>query len=917
MHTQARVSEGSVPGVGASGEPTSLSGSHVSKALVDWGSVESLVGQLAELVPVDAASAGPATVGVLAPLIAPYLLLEDLHRLASRSLLRDRCAQEKLTERLDELLKRRPDLEAAGKAILADGEPNESPCGARHGSPPSELGEPILRFEAVSELLVAAAKLCSNGSGASRAVLAVLGLLASAATLERLRSAHAQRGPEGLVDELNWLAGTRFVREGEPPVMRTMMGGMPGAPGLPTGGQPGLGGGLPPGLSLPPGLGRPPAGPGGVIPPSGPPDGGLPDFLGTWLKKLREKRWWDPEIWDHRPIIGPPSYDYRTLRCAIALGKLVAARLAKPARPAKVVWSDNITAIHAPNPCAGALLRIEGHGFGKPRPPNIGLMLPLGGECTPWDFTSGTWTDTRIEITMPVNITSGPIGFVDLSYVAAYNAWADAVNNAILNLKLAGCGSGPVLEEHFHECPPATSVNALAAGAAFIQAFLVEGAADAVMEPGQVFTLSWDVVNSTNVQLERVGGSGPLLQGATVRNGLPEVGSMALTAAHAASETWRYRLTATGRCGNAVAEIVVHASKQPQLRIESVEVTQGLQTIPPTMELVAGKATVVRVSVRHGLGGWGGDVVPGVRGRLQLRYGASSSVWLDPANGSLPMAPTPGASISVVANPQRQNTNDTLNFLVPGALCTGTPSLRIEVTVDGFDARPGFAGFTETTTSGSTRAEFKLRRTLELRFVRTNWNGTVSSAAECDKGIRDCLPMIPTPNFNVAPANVGVLTAAPGAAADMFEDLLDQVDELHNCDWWESLTEWLGSDCPDDDGAIWVAVTTAVSGGLAQRPGNCMTAGTVFVSTMAHEMSHNLDQRHLTSTCTGGGTPENADDGASWPNAGQIADVPFDITTNAALQSATGLWDIMTYCNRPDRWPTALRWSRLWSRVGA
>src|SRR5262249_51794907 len=155
----------------------------------------------------------------------------------------------------------------------------------------------------------------------------------------------------------------------------------------------------------------------------------------------------------------------------------------------------------------------------------------------------------------------------------------------------------------------ATPFNHLRAGAAIIKSFTINLEALHVAEPTDALTLAWDVVNAEQIQIVRTSSTGPLLNGSTVLNNPPASSSLALGAAgHAGPQRFTYHLTAVGPCGTADAEVAVIATKRPGLRIEQVEVTQGIQTIPPTVRFVAQKPTVVRVTVRHGLNGWGGNM---------------------------------------------------------------------------------------------------------------------------------------------------------------------------------------------------------------------------------------------------------------------------------------------------------------------
>ena len=337
------------------------------------------------------------------------------------------------------------------------------------------------------------------------------------------------------------------------------------------------------------------------------------------------------------------------------------------------------------------------------------------------------------------------------------------------------------------------------------------------------------------------------------------------------------------------------------------------------MRLVERKPTVVRVTVRHGLAGWGPNAVAGVRGRIRVRRGVQVSPWYDAANGSLPMAATPGASITVSANPQRNLTNDTLNFLIPPAWCTGTVWFQIEVRVAGFGAGDGFAGYDQLVTGSTGTFLFEPRRTLELRYIRVNWGGSTPSDATCVGTLQSAVPLLPTPTANIFPlAGVGVQNPSGTGDGDR-NALLDDFDDRHNCSLWEALTEWLGSDCPDDDGTLWVLIPGMFYRGRAKDiPSNVCFTPPSDGPYAAHELAHCLNQTHVGLMCANGQQAQGGDPASAWPNNAQLADVPFDVTRNVALSLAgTGVFDVMTYCGTPNNtWPMPARWQRLWDRIG-
>jgi hypothetical protein len=867
--------------------------------IVAWRRIERLAVAITDIIQVERVDGLSDTKSLLYPLLLPYLLLNELQAHARSVLLGSEAAKCKLRARLTDLAVRSPDISAAARALAYA---TATSCDCQDFSA-SGAELTTLDFDALLELLAAVYRINSNGQKLTwdtPGVAEVVGLAALCTPLEKLHAAHAEHGEDGLVREMQWMAATAL-----PPLQRTMGLGAPGPP--PGWGAPGL-----PPLPGKPTPGKPPLGP----------DDDTGERIKQWLTGLVHSRrkpfHFDPEIWDHRPIFKGPSNDTRTLQCLLAYGRFVNSLPDPPARPAKVIWSDNITSVTATQPCAGATVVIRGAGFGQPKPANIALVLALDGVCTPIAIPASKWSDTKIEVKLPPNITSSAVGFVDLNYVNAYNAWADQINAAwqqVGNKVLAACARhrAPPPTKHFAECPPVTPVNYLSAGAATIKSFTVNGEAITAAEPSDGVLLEWETVNAIDVRLERTSPSGPLLGGALSVNSLPAVGSYLLDAPnHSGPQLFTYRLTAVGPCGDAVKEITVVATKEPRLRIESIEVTQGIQRLDQSVRLVAQKPTVVRVTVRHGLNGWGSDSVPKVAGRMRVYTTSGSHPWVSPLNV------TPGNQITVVAAPQRANTNDTLNFLAPTWLCVGDDvRFEVEIRVNGFDARSGFAGYSESASKFVGPLTFTPRRALDFRYIRVNWAGSPApNDATCQQTLLGAVPLLPAP-FATVTALAGVGAQNPASADDNGRDgLLDDFDDRHNCSTLEALTEWLGSDCPDDDGAIWVLIPGMFYRGKAYDiPSNVCFTPPNDGRYAAHELSHCLYQRHLTAACGITAQALGGDLGSSWSDGGQVLDVPFDVTRNSTVTDPKGVWDVMTYC--AGTWPTVQRWDLLWNVVGS
>jgi hypothetical protein len=142
----------------------------------------------------------------------------------------------------------------------------------------------------------------------------------------------------------------------------------------------------------------------------------------------------------------------------------------------------------------------------------------------------------------------------------------------------------------------------------------------------------------------------------------------------------------------------------------------------------------------------------------------------------------------------------------------------------------------------------------------------------------------------------------------------------------------LGSDCPDEDGTIWVLIPGDFQRGEAFAiPSNVCYTPPSDGPYAAHELAHCLDQSHVRLPATGTNAPTGGDAASAWPNGAILTDVPFDstgsfTTTGGSVATApralslggTGVADVMTYWGTPNNtWPMPERWDRLWNEVGA
>ncbi|MCR2784175.1 MULTISPECIES: hypothetical protein [unclassified Microbacterium] len=797
---------------------------------------------------------------------------------------------------------------------------------------------------AMSELLVGVATLAADGAlgprlDAGRAMDAVMSLATNAALAAALVDAHRTEGGAGAARLLQRLtdAGT-LPWIGDMPAPQMLMGGqMPGMPGLP--GMPGMPGvpGIP-GVPGTPGLPGLPKGPGTIV------DAWLAALLGRFKnpKKWDPNDWgpWWPWWWERPNYIDPKVTAF--IACLVAARRLLRAlEEPPPAAPATgAVWNTGISGVTLTGPCAGETLTIRGSGFGTSQPPNTVLLLPTLDGCRA--VAAASWSDTRITAVLPARVASGPVGFGDKAYIDAYNAWVDRMNQIIGQLNALKCR--PVKRQRlapFGVCPPASVITAIAAGEAEIVTFTANGVGAELLEDGETLTLRWSVRNASSVTITRDTSGAPAFAA-----GAASMTSTNLTGIHAfgpidhsGPSEWRYTIRVAGACGGTMTRTVrVFTVKAPLLRIEALQITQSLQNAGHTIEMVESKPTVVRALIRHGLAGWGGDVVPRVTGRVRMYRDGRWSGWIDPAPAGIrPMQATPGTFITVPAAPSFNTTTDTLNFMLPTGWAAGTARYQVEVRVAGFGAVGAYGGEAETVTRNSATVTYQRRRTLQFRYVRVNWNGAgAPTPAVCEDTIRGAIGLLPTPTAGIAPVpGLGTEVRSSGPdektqVAPERRDMLDDYDDLHNCSFWEEITEWAGSDCPDDDGAIWVLIPGDDRRGAAYgTPSNVCYTPPRNGPYAAHEIAHCLDQQHVRLPASGTGAPEGGDAASAWPNNAMQLDVPFDTAGTAgsaaggdtpralAITPGIGVADLMSYWGTPNNtWPVPARWTRLWNEIG-
>lgn len=286
-------------------------------------------------------------------------------------------------------------------------------------SPHTDAHDATLDFDGVVRLATAAALATRSGPPAEldAALDVVTGLVMLTSAADSLARGLEHGGASGVAEEFNILRLLGHWVTFAPPPMRVMSGNL----AMPDGGFPGL-----------PGKGMPSL-PGG---PRGPED--IPGLAKKTIDRLRERRHWDPELWDSgvpwRTIVGLDPVEVidraeiRRIRCLLALEHALMLRQEPPPQaPARVVWYDTIAIITPPTACPGERIFIQGGDFGAPDT-GIGVLLPMADGSYAFEVQAADWTQDTITITLSPGIISGPVGLVSLTYVRAYDNWANRMN---------------------------------------------------------------------------------------------------------------------------------------------------------------------------------------------------------------------------------------------------------------------------------------------------------------------------------------------------------------------------------------------------------------------------------------------------------------------------------------------------------
>lgn len=885
-----------------------------AESLIDWTAVIEIAHAL-----VTRGVAHSQLAAIVTQLVAAHRLLEGLGNHAEQCLLGSASARQRLRDEFCALAHQYPGLRRFGQTLISSVEKDHKLPGCRVAE-----SKRTVSFDGVVRIAsaVALAVPVTEANEFHQAVDTVIGLVGDALMLDRLFNALRAHGADGMIKSLHELQRLRRVSvEFALPTMRSLSlpGLPPGLPGIPDGSRDLLGGlfNLDPRapLDLAPSLTA------------------TSDVIAELLARAREPMRPGLEPADARPPwwdllgVGPPELipqdEIRRIRCLVDMKRALRLReQPPPPRPPQVVWSDSITHIQVGGRCGGDEVVL--HGSFGPYSGDRGVALPMVDGCRAFPVPASAWTSTTISITLPLAISSGPVGLVDLAYVRLYDEWVAYINQLTKRiLDDAECARAEAPQVSylapFAECAPATPQNYLRAGAPVIRSFSANGHLQFAVEPGQHFQLRWDLVNVEEFSISSLspdapsfGGQPQILNppGNSIDVG-PFIGSQNINAA--------YELRAKGPCGEAIAQVLVLLRKVPVLQIRGIEQTQAIQTFdePGTpsnsVPIVAGKQTIVRVYVSaDNLGSFINDAGLGevrVSGELRFMTGTGKSI-----------APLATAIARTHVLIDRHNTEHTLNFRIPAEFATGTRGIRINVWTETpipFPQSADVNSFTWTlhTISWIQKTPFK------VRFVRvSSMFGSEMGEPSALRLMQKAFDLLPTPATDVLPARIATWhTSADVSTMDGIGELLGHLEDQHDCTIFEALFPW-GDECPDDDDEVWVGLVNGAGGRasfgwLGDR--NTAVASSLDRVNVAHELGHTLSLNHVNPAAIPAYTPPGSHD--TLPNDGAIRPGDaFDPSEGKTLQvlgtGYLGLWDFMSYAQQDHRWVTRYNWERMLSK---
>jgi hypothetical protein len=324
----------------------------------------------------------------------------------------------------------------------------------------------------------------------------------------------------------------------------------------------------------------------------------------------------------------------------------------------------------------------------------------------------------------------------------------------------------------------------------------------------------------------------------------------------------------------------------PDMHVDAIEVTQAIQDLNNSVDLVAGKRTYVRVHVSSPVNV--NDVFATLSGKRGL---VTLSPTLNPGN--------PGSDITVRTNPDRGQINDSFWFELPSGW-TAAGDLTLTARLDPNNAKNDLIQGNNTRT---VTVNFKSTPPLRLRLLNVQYTagGTTYLAANSHL---DALESWLRRAYPISSLQVTRQTFVYPTAG------LPNVDTLHGWLAFGKLLRMIfsGEDSRvvyygmvDDGGGFMRGKALGIPGTIAAGPTGSGSYGWDFDGSYGdwyggHEIGHTRGRYHAEFCGAADGTTYPYTGGRISPDlTGNGAIYGFDITTRAIYPPS---WkDVMTYCS--------------------
>ena len=548
--------------------------------------------------------------------------------------------------------------------------------------------------------------------------------------------------------------------------------------------------------------------------------------------------------------------------------------------------------------CPGDEILIVGCGFGA-WPGRVVFRGKAGASASP-AVAAKSWCDDRIEVDVPQGAGCGL--WLEMPPMTIL------VCDRFLELRATGCID-----------------NGFEGTSAEILRFDVKGhtSGECPLQPGEPLRIRWNTCAADHVRVELI----DLANNSVIAAQDPAVpsGRWDFTATQfTRTVRLRVRITAFGRCEppQVSRQIDLVFQKQPNLQVQGLEVTQGVQhyradqhlTDPAdrgadnSLRLVTNKSGWVRAYLRSGQDPtFENGQLAGVNGTLRVERRVGG-VWGTIASLASQNGPITVEDSFASYDAERGNINTTLNFVVPAHLMSGL--LRFTVDVRGpFAPCPGHVG------SRSAQIDVNLQQTLNAAFITIGYNGPnaartgnivlpaptlATCQAETSWALRT-YPVSSAPNVRAAGTFVTNMPiddprSCPGCCSPNWGPLLGQIAAL------------VALDQAANPGTPWVYYGIIANGIPVNVPG-CSGGATGGVAgqpvTYAHEIGHQLGLPHARCGNAGNGNPAytvyepydlpvDPPGTANWTMA-SIGEYGLDIN-NGAIANPNTFEDFMSYC---------------------